>query len=209
MHPTTEELLELRDGEDADETTARHLEQCNECRNRLEELRAVSSALKELAQVPPPEDSWTEIRKRAIGKRRRPVDLQVGVAAAVLLAVGVAAMIGHFGVGDRFPERAESAGTREAIEQLSSASRELELLLRDSSLQSPVLSTQRAAMIVELEDRIAVVDLILAQSSFEQDERTVVLWSDRVELLDALVAARSGQIPIGGIVQAVNEGSQR
>ncbi|MEJ2580270.1 MAG: hypothetical protein P8127_01325 [Acidobacteriota bacterium] len=208
MHPTTEELLDLRDGEGAEET-ARHLEQCDQCCNRLEDLRAVSSALKELAQVPPPEASWTEIRKRAIGKGRRPVDLQVGIAAAVLLAVAVAAMIGHLGVGDGFPERAESAGTREAIEQLSSASRELELLLRDSSLQSPVLSTQTAAMIVEIEDRIAVVDMILAQSSFEQDERTVALWSDRVELLDALIAARSGQIPTGGIVRAVNERSQR
>jgi hypothetical protein len=60
-------------------------------------------------------------------------------------------------------------------------------------------------MIVELEDRIALVDLALAQHTDRQpDERAVVLWSDRVELLDALVTARSGESREFGVIHAVN-----
>jgi hypothetical protein len=83
---------------------------------------------------------------------------------------------------------------RVAVEHLSAASRELELVLQDPSLRSRVLSPQRAAVIVELEDRIALVDRALAENADQEPgARTVVLWSERVELLDALVAARGGE----------------
>lgn len=101
--------------------------------------------------------------------------------------------------------------TREAIEHLSSASRDLEMILQESSLQTCVLSPRRAAMIVELEDRIALVDLALSrQTEREPGERAVALWSDRVELLDALVTVRSGDLRSDGVTYADNryQGSQ-
>jgi hypothetical protein len=74
-----------------------------------------------------------------------------------------------------------------------------------------VLSPRRAAVIVDLEDRIALVDTALADPpSAWGVEENVVLWSHRVELLDALVAARVGTMNEEGVGYAVfqYEGSQ-
>jgi hypothetical protein len=126
--------------------------------------------------------------------------------------LATAAIVGRFGPAGGDIESLSASDTTEAVEQLSNASRELEWVLRDGSLRSPVLSPRQAAMIVELEDRIALVDLAIAQSrETEPDVRAVALWSDRVELLDALVTARSGAVRFDGIARANNrnEGSRR
>jgi hypothetical protein len=133
------------------------------------------------------------------------VNLRLGIAAAVLLGLATAAILGRFGPAGDAVESVSVSDTREVVEQLSKASRELEMVLQDGSLRSPVLSPRQAAMIVELEDRIALVDLALSESrESEPDVRAVALWSDRVELLDALVTARSSEERNDSIVWANN-----
>ena len=146
-----------------------------------------------------------------INQRRRPVDKRLGIAVAIFLALATAAIVGRIGMKGGSVNTAITDDTRIAIEQLSIASRELERVLQDSSLRSPVLSTRQAAMIVEIEDWIALVDLALAQDTHDRGERAVALWSDRVELLDALVTARGGEVSTDGVVVANNreKGSQQ
>lgn len=209
MHPSPDELLAQRDGEGTVEVE-RHIAHCAQCRMELENLRAVSVALRGLPPYPPPKGSWEAVRRRLAARDRKPADLRLGVAAAVLLALATAAVIGRLGTDGGGPPGVSSRDALHAVEQLESASRELELVLRTTSLRSRVLSPRQAAKIVELEDRIALVDLAISQNP-ERDPgvHTVALWSDRVELLDALVTARSGAVPVAGAVHAINRNTGR
>jgi hypothetical protein len=210
MHLNLDELLALRDGEGTVETE-RHVAGCESCRAEIGALRAASNALRALPSSPPPQRSWAIIRRRIINQRRRPVDKRLGIAVAIFLALAAAAVVGRIGTTAGSFQPASTDDTRVAIEQLSIASRELERVLQDSSLRSPVLSTREAAMIVEIEDWIALVDLALVQDTHNRGERAVALWSDRVELLDALVTARGGDVRTDGVVVAINreKGSQQ
>jgi hypothetical protein len=204
MHPNLDELLALRDGEGSADVRC-HVEECGRCRTEIEELRLAARALRALPHYQPPEGSWESIRHRLVTRQRKPVDVRLGIAAAVLLALSTVAIFTRIGTQDGTLESVSSGNTRDAVEQLSNASRELELVLRDGALQSPVLSPRQAAMIVELEDRIALIDLAIAQNhEAEPDVRAVALWSDRVELLDALVTARGGELQTDGVVRVSN-----
>lgn len=204
MHPKLDELLALRNGDGAGDV-ARHVERCEHCRAELEGLRLMASELNSLPSFSPPGDTWSEIRHRVISHRRRSTRVRLALAAAAVLAVAAVALVARFGAVGSDPSRLGISETRVAVEHLSNASRELEFVLQDPSLQSRVLSPRRAAMIVELEDRIALVDIALAQNTDQEpDQRAVVLWSDRVELLDALVTARGGETRDIGVIHAVN-----
>ena len=131
--------------------------------------------------------------------------MRFALAAASVLVVAAVSLVARFGAVRSDPKPPGISETRLAVEHLSNASRELEFVLQDPSLQSRVLSPRRAAMIVELEDRIALVDIALAQNTDQEpDQRAVVLWSDRVELLDALVTARGGETRDISVIPAVN-----
>jgi predicted RNA-binding protein len=136
--------------------------------------------------------------------------LRISAVAASFLALVTTAML----VKSPAPTPGREAATgdvRTAVDELTAASRGLEAVLRDPALRRQVLSPRRAAVIVDLEDRIAAVDMVLAdQQSDRGDVRNVALWSHRVELLDALVAARAGTLDDEGVVYAVfqSEGSQ-
>jgi hypothetical protein len=205
MHPEYQELLAHRDG-DGSADTARHVETCEVCRSTVEELQAASTALKKLPSIPPPKNAWDQLRRRVSGQRRTTFHSRLALAAAAVVAASAAVFFAPFGPVGESPVESDVVDTRMVIEQLSGASRELETVLRESSLQTRVLSPRRAAMIVELEDRIALVDSAISQhTEDEPGERAVALWSDRVELLDALVTVRGGGPDPGGVTYAVNK----
>jgi hypothetical protein len=206
MHLTMDELLALRDGDGAADAV-RHVERCNVCRVELEQLWNTAIALRSLPSVEPPADTWDEISRSIVARRRRWTRLCFALVAAAVLAVAAVSLVTRFADVGSDPDRPGLTDTRLAVEYLSAASRELELVLQDPSLHSRVLSPQRAAMIVELEDRIALVDTALAQAADQEPgERAVVLWSDRVRLLDALVTARGGELPKVGVMPVENPG---
>ena len=154
MHPKLDELLALRNGDDA-AGVAPHVEQCEHCRTELEGLRLMASELNALPSFSPPSDAWSEIRHRVVSHRRRSARVRFALAAASVVAVAAVSLVARFGAVRSDPEPPGISETRLAVEHLSNASRELEFVLQDPSLQSRVLSPRRAAMIVELEDRIA------------------------------------------------------
>jgi hypothetical protein len=209
MHPNLDDLLALRDGEGPAEA-ARHVEQCAQCSDEIEELRSAASALRALPGIGADRDHWPEIQRRVAKRRRRIRALQIGAAAASMTAIVAAAVLVGLPASTTSPV-ASTEDARVAIGELADASRELEAVLRDPALQQQVLSPRRAAVIVDLEDRIAVLDMALAdQPSDWGVEQNVALWSHRVELLDALVTARTGTLGEDGVGYAVfrYEGSQ-
>jgi hypothetical protein len=202
-HPSLEELLALRDG-DAAASVADHVACCDECAAEVEALRATARGLRGLPKLEPPRHLWPAISGR-VPRRRRPTGWVVALAAAA------AAVLIFASVAPRWPTRVPGEAATEAdptvmVEELNAASRALEELLRNPAFQGQILSARRAAVIVDLEDRIAMVDLALAaEADLDSNGRTVALWSHRVELLDALVTARGGLARDDDLVDAVFE----
>jgi hypothetical protein len=192
MHPSQQELLDLRDGEGTAETE-RHLQSCVRCAREVDELRVAADALRDLPCFSPEEDLWPRVEGALLDRRRRKTRLIVGAVAAALVVAATSLVAVRLGSRGESIARVSPADLGMAVEQLQVASSELESMLQSPSLRAPVLSPQRAALIVEIEDRIAVVDLALSRNEPEfAGPRAVALWSDRVELLDALVVVRSG-----------------
>jgi hypothetical protein len=196
MHPTLDEMLALREGSASPEVAA-HVNDCRRCSEELDSLDGLRQALRGLAQLEPPPGGWEKIRAEA--QRRHQVRRCRPWAAAA--AALVAAVVLWFGVGlvDVFrPEAHSEIADSADLDALITASGQLERALRVPSLRTRVLTPREAAQIVVLEDRIALIDLRLARSADEfPSGRAAELWSDRIELLDALVQARGEAISPG------------
>ena len=164
---------------------------------------AVREDLRALPELSPPAGAWDRILAEHRRRQRARIAWRAAAAAAVV-AVGVLLTA----VGPRppaSPSTRAGAGSTERLRDLVVASRDLERVLRTPALQSPVLRPAEAARIVTLEDRIAAID---AELEFVGPglvgDRAVVLWTDRVELLDQLVRERSGFAELGDTDWAVN-----
>ncbi len=211
MHPKLGELLDLRDG-DGDAEVAHHARFCGRCGDELTELRATADALRALPSLDPTEDQWPLLVEGVVRRRKRSWLIRGSTAAAGALAALSAVVVMRVAPPKAAVSPLFDADALLAVEQLASASQELELVLQNPSLRSQILSPRRAAIIVDIEDRIALVDLALAEGVGDPpDEHAVALWSDRVELLDALVTARTEGPKDESIVYAENsvEGSSR
>lgn len=209
MHPKLEQLLDLRDG-NGDAGVASHVRVCGRCSDVLAELRATAAALRALPEMAVAENQWPQIAQRAHRQRRRSAMIRGAITAAGVLAVFSAVMVMHDAQPGEVALARLDQDAQLAIEELTSASQELELVLKTPSLRNQVMSPQRAAIIVDIEDRITLVDLALAEGLGDSpDELAVALWSDRVGLLDALVTVRTTPVGSDAIVYANNsfEGS--
>jgi hypothetical protein len=203
MHRTMEELLALRDGK-APPDVANHVAECDRCGAELERLRGLQRALCELPQLEPPGDGWASVRDTVVRNRSRRRRLRLTAAAALLVAATLVAT--GVVVRSRQEDGAEleTVAAADAIGPLMAASRELEEVLRAPAFQSRVLRPTEAAAIVVLEDDIAYIDLQLHRGGTQlPNTEAVGLWTDRVELLDALVQARGGQQFFGETERAI------
>lgn len=208
MHPNLDDLLALRDGDGRAEA-ARHVEHCPQCSAAIDGLQSTASALRALPTVGADHDHWPEIRRRVVERRRKRLAVRIGAVAASIVAVVATAVLVRSPVAT-VPPDPQVADVGVAIDELAAASRGLEAVLREPALQRQVLSPRRAAVIVDLEDRIALLDMALADQPTDRGaEQNVALWSHRVELLDALVTARTGDQDENGVSYAViqHEGS--
>ena len=207
MHPTLDEMLALREG-NANPDVVAHAAACGRCQAELERLEGLRAELRRLPQLEPPPGGWEGIRAAVRGRQQFLRRRRWAVAAAAVIAgVGVWLVAGRVDVARRGAgfEAAESTDVAELI----AASGELERALKVPSLQSRVLTPREAARIVLIEDQIALVDLRLSRASSAVSRRqTVELWSDRIELLDALVQARGGATGLG-VVRTANEDDER
>jgi hypothetical protein len=191
MHPTSDEMLALRDGNAGPEVAA-HVNDCERCAGELERLDGLREGLRGLPLLQPRPGGWEVIR--AAAQRRQELRRRRRWAAAVAaLVAGVSLWIG-VGPLNLFQPGADSEIVESSdLEALIAASSQLERALQVPSLRTRVLTPREAARIVVIEDQIALIDLRLERPATEvPNRRAVELWSDRVELLDALVRARGG-----------------
>ena len=188
MHPSTEDLLSVRDGEPVDaEARAAIVGDAAHARE-VERLREMRHALQALPELAPPDGAWARIEAieretRARGYTWRVRAAGVGVAAAVavaaVLVIGTPSRPrGGFEPSDQQPALQTTAqdssiiasptsfdplvpGTRitpASYPALAQESARLDRMLRRLPYQRPMMSGETATTIVGLEERIALID---------------------------------------------------
>jgi hypothetical protein len=214
MHPSTEDLLTIRDGEPLGAAERAAIEARPMALREVERLRAVQRGLRALPDLEPPPGVWERVvaaeHERRFAPRRWLRGLAgLGVAAAV---AGVAII--YLAQEPAVPEWTAAVpstvvvpggrGTREApyvaplpasYTVLVEESARLEKLLAQMPSPRPLMAGSTATTIVGLEDRIAFLDEQLSYGAARglQMPQREALWSERVELMNALVHVRFAQ----------------
>lgn len=150
---------------------------------------SLSESLRRLPDFDPPAGGWPALSRRLDARRRhRPRLLILAAAASALLAVSMTLHLPTLAPDRGAPLRA-SAADLELI-RLMERSRELELQLAQLRPQTTVWDARLQAHARELQRGLAYVDLQLTHAQGQgQPEQARQLWSNRVELMAALVAA--------------------
>jgi len=187
MHVSLEALLDLRDGA-AEAAVADHVAACAECAAELERLREAGEALRSLPALAPERDLWPAVSAAAVAERGRRRLARAGWVAASVAAV-VSLVAGVRGTIEAVQEMRISREVRSLVAE----SQRLEQALRSPDAGGRVVDGRVAGTIVNLEDRIAVIDARLAPESEETlaTQDALKLWHERVRLLDALVAVQA------------------
>lgn len=196
QHLAMDELLALRDGEGGASSRS-HVEACGECRRELERLYQAQARLRAMPTFTPPRDIWPRVA-RSVQRRRLRRRLNygaIGLAAAATLAAVVVL---------RGPAVEESAQPSDVwVAEASSPdmgpiihrSRELESILQAYRPAQRVYNAPTALAVSVLEDRIVLLDRMLAEGRVIGADRAVLvgLWDERVAALETLVGLQAVQ----------------
>lgn len=178
------------------------------CALTADERDLLRRRLRELPDTMPPRAVWHRIREQAeaeglIGRpaSRRPTTwyLGGGIAAALLVALLVVPRTAEQPPTDDFsatPSLQDSNPDLQltALQALMVESRQLEADLRQAPAEPRVVRAGTAAMIAELEDRIAAIDYQLSDPEIElSPEDEEIFWRERVRLMKSLVRLRYAQ----------------
>jgi len=209
MRPSTEDLLSVRDGEPLDAAARAAVEASPQSAHEIERLKDMQRSLRALPQLEAPVGAWERIlaaEARARTARRRAVGAFAGFGAAA--AIAVAALIyfvaapstddpgilvaTEWGAG---PWRFDVTAQPRTQAELLAESARLERVLAELPPQAPAVRLGTMSTIVGLEDRIALVDEQLSYGDsvgLARPQRTA-LWSERVDLMNALVLVRAAE----------------
>jgi hypothetical protein len=195
MHLILEELLAVRDGE-ASAEAASHAASCPTCAAEIDRLRMVQRELQALSEERPQHDLWPAVRS-AIASRRRLRRLVVAGWVAAGLAAAFTLVIGVRGGLEAWHEATLARETK----QLVAESQRLEQQLRSPDAAGRVMSGSTAGTILQIEDRIALIDSQLARARTERypSQDVVNLWQERVQLLDALLSVHTTRVAYVGL----------
>ena len=181
IHCTMDELLAIRDGQGS-QGALRHLDECDECCNELELLHQRVAALKALPSLRPPRDRWSVVRdevlaRRARARRRFGGWLTAAAAASVALAIGLGGLV------------TPAVQEPDPLAELVSEAQMLERALRTMRPETRVLTGRIAGAVAALEDRLELLDVRFERARVQRlsRERVIVLWQERVGLMDLLV----------------------
>ena len=192
MHCTMDELLAIRDGEGS-QAALRHLDECDECCQEFELLHQRVAALKALPNLRPSRDRWSVVRDEVLAERARTRRrfggwLTAAAAASVALTIGLG--------GLAMPAAQE---TDPLVELVSEAQR-LQDALRVIRPETRVISGRTAGAVAALEDRLVLLDGRFEEARVRRlsRERFVVLWQERIDLMDALVNVHARPVTLIG-----------
>ncbi len=181
IHCTMDEVLAIRDGQGS-QAALRHLDECDECCHELELLHQRVAALKALPSINPPRDRWSAVRgqvmvERAQARRRFGGWLAAAAAASVALAIGIGGLV------------TPAAQEPDALAALVSEAQMLEEALRNMRPETRVLNGRTLGAVAALEDRLELLDVLFEEARLRRlpRDRVVILWRERVDLMDALV----------------------
>ena len=214
MRPSTEDLLAVRDGEPLDASAKAVIESLLVHTRGVERLRRVQNALRALPALEPPADVLARVlgakEAREVGHTRW---LRFAAGAGVAAAVATAAIVyvaassqsrqpeiapAPFVASE--PNAARVTATPVSYVSLVEQSGRLDQLLAELPAQRPLMTGATASTIAGLEDRIAFLDEQLAYSAAGKvpAPQRAALWSDRVEVMNALVSVRYAEAQMNG-----------
>jgi hypothetical protein len=195
MHLTVEDLLAVRDGEATADAVA-HADSCPQCSAEIERLRAVQGRLAALPEERPPNDLWPSLHVELTARAQRRRWAFAGWAAACVAAAFTLVIAVRGGL-----EAWHEAQLARETKVLVAASQQLEQRLRTYGGAGRVVNGRTADTIVQLEDRIAVVDAQLSRVGPERahSQDVLELWQERVQLLDTLVSFQTTRTAYVGL----------
>lgn len=215
MHPSTEDLLSLRDREPMDAAVRTRMEASREALAEIERMNDLRDAMRALPQLTPPPGAWERIIANAepavVTERASVSRWRVGaVVAAAVAVVGVLSFaylprpakptLGMAPASTALSAVREDAAALTAAETpsyvaLVEESVRLEQMLAGMRYQRPVMTAGTASTIAVLEDRISFIDgqLTLAALEGVEPPKRQALWRERVEVMNALVQVRFAQ----------------
>src|SRR5689334_3094719 len=213
MRPSTEDLLAVRDGEPLDASAKVAIESSLVHGRDVERLRRMQNALRALPALEPPPHVLARVLEtrdvREVGRGRW---LRFAAGAGVAAAVATAAIV--YVNASREPEPLDPAPLVANTEQnplhltatpvsyvsLVEQSARLDRLLAELPAQRPLMTGGTASTIAGLEDRVAFLDEQLAYSAAGKvpAPQRAALWSDRVEVMNALVSVRYAEAQMNG-----------
>jgi hypothetical protein len=217
MRPRTEDLLAIRDGEPLDAHAFAVIETSPMYAREVERLRDVRSALQALPAFEPPPGVFARVLEaKEAGGVRRSRWLRVAAGAGVAAAVATATLVyvANTGGGLQGPAAttptlvvdntrstpAYATAVPVSYVPLAEESARLERILAALPARRPLMTGATASTIAGLEDRIAFVDEQLSYGAADRlpARQRVALWSDRVELMNALVNVRLAEAQSSG-----------
>jgi len=186
-HLDMEQLLAVRDGDRSEPRYAEgfvHLAGCPFCQAEVERLHQRTARLRALPQLAPDRDRFSTVRAR-LDVERKHRHWRNGVVVGLAAAAAVVLIVGH--------DMMHPADL-DAEQQLQSAvaqSQQLEQTLHQWHPDQRVVDGHTAAVVAELENRIAQLDAQIDDAARLQTSdrlpREVALWQQRVGLMNALI----------------------
>ncbi|MGK0374132.1 MAG: hypothetical protein ACJA2E_000600 [Arenicella sp.] len=205
MHATNDQLLEIIDGQQS--PLREHLAECKQCQIELAELQSFQSEIGlqmfDAADKVPSHDVWNRIQS-SLDQESELLELQginqrtsnvVSLAAVPQPSLSrpiyaLAASIAFVGIVSIFmfsqQQNSQTQILQASLNELMLNSRGLEHVLHRVADQNQGLSVASQKAADRLYWRLTYVDQLINQASPENTERMEVLWSNRIEALNAL-----------------------
>lgn len=151
---------------------------------------SLSDTLSKLSDFDPPPGGWPGLSRRLDARPRRPQRLMLlAAAASALIAVGVTLRMPQPDVTPEPGHVLKASAEDLELMRLMEHSRDLEMQLAQLRPQTSVWDTRLEARAREIERGLTYVDLQLNYAIRDgQSDQARRLWSNRVELMAALVA---------------------
>jgi hypothetical protein len=186
-HLSMEQLVALRDDDRSEPGNAvglDHFAGCQHCHAELDRLHQRTARLRALPSLAPGSNEFPAVRQRITVARR----IQSRAAASIGLAIAATALFSVITRDIVHPKRLDA---EQMLQKEMTQSQLLEQKLQAWNPEQRVIDGRTAAVVIQLENRIADLDSEIAAAAQSRQaarlENQLKLWQQRVGLMNALV----------------------